>query len=66
MRIYVENGTLKITAIRKTMHPTRERLSFTSARLNSKFTFRYGKVVCAKPKPKFDGTWPIWTLCKDF
>ena len=43
--------------------------SFTSARLNSKFTFRYGKVVVrAKlPKPKFDGTWPaIWTLCKDF
>ena len=68
---YVENGTLKITAIRENyVHPTEGTLkSFTSARLNSKFTFRYGKVVVrAKlPKPKFDGTWPaIWTLCKDF
>ncbi|NQZ77876.1 MAG: family 16 glycosylhydrolase [Ekhidna sp.] len=60
----VENGTLKIIAKRETGYlqdgVTKD---FTSARLNSKFAFTYGRIdVSAKLPPEL-GTWPaIWTL----
>jgi len=37
--------------------------AFTSARLNSKFSFRYGRIECRARIPMSTGTWPaIWML----
>jgi beta-glucanase (GH16 family) len=41
-------------------------LGYTSARLNSKYAFRYGRVDVRAKLPEGDGTWPaIWTLGKN-
>jgi beta-glucanase (GH16 family) len=59
----VNEGTLKIIAKREAY--TYEGLSkdFTSARLNAKFDFTYGKVEVRAKLPAAAGTWPaIWTL----
>jgi beta-glucanase (GH16 family) len=63
---YVGNGRLYIVGKKETFNDQGHTKQYTSARLNSKFAFRYGKVeVCAK-LPTGVGTWPaIWTLGKN-
>lgn len=63
---YVENGILKIVAKRENYTNQGIRKDFTSARLNSKFAFRYGKVEVRAKLPTGPGTWPaIWMLGKN-
>ena len=60
---FVSNGTLKITAIRENFTQQGITKEFTSARLNSKFAFTYGRVEVRAKLPFGVGTWPaIWTL----
>ena len=62
---YVSNGTLKIKAIKETYSnpQTGSLQNYTSARLNSKYAFTYGKVEVRAKLPSELGTWPaIWTL----
>lgn len=63
---YVENGFLNIVAINEDFTDQGETKSYTSARLNSKFAFTYGRVDVRARLPEGDGTWPaIWTLGKN-
>lgn len=63
---YVSNGRLKIVAKRETFHDQGHTKQFTSARLNSKYAFKYGRVVVRAKLPTGVGTWPaIWTLGKN-
>ena len=62
---YVSDGTLKIKAIKETYSDpqTGSLQNYTSARLNSKYAFTYGKVEVRAKLPSELGTWPaIWTL----
>lgn len=62
---YVSDGTLKIKAIKETYSnpQTGSFQNYTSARLNSKYAFTYGKVEVKAKLPPEQGTWPaIWTL----
>jgi beta-glucanase (GH16 family) len=60
---YVSNGTLKINAIKETYASGGVTKSYTSARLNSKYAFTYGRVEVRAKLPAEAGTWPaIWTL----
>jgi len=60
---YVNNGTLKIKAKKEQYEFDGFSKSYTSARLNSKFSFRYGRIDVRAKLPKGSGTWPaIWTL----
>ena len=60
---YVDNGTLKIKALKENYEFEGSSKSYTSARLNSKFSFRYGRIDVRAKLPKEAGTWPaIWTL----
>jgi beta-glucanase (GH16 family) len=60
---YVSNGTLKIKAQREEYTSGGILKSFTSARLNSKYAFTYGRVEVRAKLPAEGGTWPaIWTL----
>ncbi len=62
----VSNGTLKITARREIFTDQGQTKSFTSARLNSKFAFTYGKVEFSAKLPSAPGTWPaLWLLGKN-
>ena len=59
----VSNGTLKIVAKKETFTDQGVTKEYTSARLNSKFAFTYGKVEVRAKLPFGVGTWPaIWTL----
>ena len=63
---YVSDGTLKIVAIRERFTDQNRTKQFTSARLNSKYAFTYGRVDVRAKLPKGKGTWPaIWTLSKN-
>jgi beta-glucanase (GH16 family) len=65
---FVENGSLNITAIKLDAPVTINNLdlNYTSARLNSKFAFTYGRVDVRAKLPEGNGTWPaIWTLGKN-
>lgn len=64
---FVSNGTLKIKAIKESTKQQGVTKEFSSARLNSKFAFTYGKVeVRAKMPKSYGGTWPaIWMLSKN-
>ncbi|MGC6430443.1 MAG: family 16 glycosylhydrolase [Jejuia sp.] len=63
---YVENGYLNIVAKKETLTQDGVALNYTSARLNSKFAFTYGRVDVRAKLPAGDGTWPaIWTLGKN-
>lgn len=63
---YVENGFLNIVAKKETFSQDGVTLDYTSARLNSKFAFTYGRVDVRAKLPAGDGTWPaIWTLGKN-
>lgn len=60
---YANNGTLKIKAIKEQYSYNGSTKEYTSARLNSKFTFTYGRVEVRAKLPGTAGTWPaIWTL----
>lgn len=63
---FVENGFLNIVAIKENFTDQGETKAYTSARLNSKFTFTYGRVDVRAKLPIGDGTWPaIWMLGKN-
>ena len=63
---YVSNGSLKIVAKRESFPDQGQTKQYTSARLNSKFAFTYGRVVVRAKLPSGAGTWPaIWTLGKN-
>lgn len=60
---YVSNGSLKISAIKENYTFNGVTKSYTSARLNSKFAFKYGRIDVRAKLPSAGGTWPaIWTL----
>jgi beta-glucanase (GH16 family) len=62
---YISNGTLKIVAKRENYFDQGHLKPFTSARLNSKFAFKYGKVEFKAKMPWNDGSgsWPaVWML----
>lgn len=63
---FVENGVLKITAIREAFTDQGVTKQFTSARLNSKFAFTNGRVDIRAKIPVNQGTWPaLWLLGKN-
>jgi beta-glucanase (GH16 family) len=64
---YVDNNDyLNIVAKRENFTDQGIQKDFTSARLNSKFAFTYGRVDVRAKLPSGDGTWPaIWTLGKN-
>jgi beta-glucanase (GH16 family) len=60
---YISDGTLKIVAKKEEFTSTGTTKEYTSARLNSKFHFTYGKVEVKAKLPRTQGTWPaIWAL----
>ena len=60
---YVSNGTLKIVAKRENYSYNGTNKQYTSARLNSKFDMKYGRIDVRAKLPSKGGTWPaIWTL----
>ncbi|MGC1205702.1 MAG: glycoside hydrolase family 16 protein [Flavobacteriaceae bacterium] len=63
---YVEDGFLNIVAKKELFEDQGEIKQYTSARLNSKFAFTYGKVEARVKLPFGVGTWPaIWMLNKN-
>jgi len=63
---FVEDGKLHVMAKKETFTNQGETKQYTSARLNSKFAFTYGKVEVRAILPTGVGTWPaIWTLGKN-
>ena len=62
----VSNGTLKVIAKTEVFFDQGVTKFYTSARLNSKYTFTYGKVDIRAKLPTGVGTWPaLWTLGKN-
>ncbi|MCF8231946.1 MAG: family 16 glycosylhydrolase [Bacteroidales bacterium] len=62
----VEDSILKIIAKKETYTDQGHTKNYTSARLNSKFAFTYGKVEVKAKLPTGVGTWPaIWMLGKN-
>ncbi|MEM7574498.1 MAG: family 16 glycosylhydrolase [Bacteroidota bacterium] len=62
----VEDGVLKVIARRETFTDQGYTKAFTSARLNSKFAFQYGRVEISAKLPTGIGTWPaLWMLGKN-
>ena len=64
---FVDNsGNLNIVAIKEPWNDQGLTKQYTSARLNSKFAFTYGRVDVRAKLPSDNGTWPaIWTLGKN-
>lgn len=63
---YVNSGLLNIVAIKETYTDQGVTKNYTSARLNSKFSFKYGRVDVRAKLPLEAGTWPaIWLLGKN-
>lgn len=63
---FVENGVLKIVARKQTFADQGVTKEYTSARLNSKFAFTYGRVDIRAKIPTQQGTWPaLWLLGKN-
>ena len=62
---YVGDGTLKIVARKESYTDQGVTKQYTSARLNSKFAFKYGRVEFRAKMPMGYGTWPaVWMLGK--
>lgn len=62
----VENGNLKVVAKKETFTDQSITKQYTSARLNSKFAFKYGRVEFRVKLPSGVGTWPaVWMLGKN-
>ena len=60
---FVSEGTLKIIAKKEKYTSSGTTQDYTSARLNSKVSFTYGKVEVRAKLPSAKGSWPaIWTL----
>jgi beta-glucanase (GH16 family) len=60
------SGNLNIVAIKEPWTDQGLTKQYTSARLNSKFAFTYGRVDVRAKLPNNNGTWPaIWTLGKN-
>ncbi|WP_188405207.1 family 16 glycosylhydrolase [Psychroflexus salis] len=60
---YLDNGELHIVAKNETFTDQGITKDYTSARLNSKFAFTYGRVEVKAKLPTGVGTWPaIWML----
>ena len=63
---YVSNGALKIVAKKETYTANGQTKNYTSARLNSKFAFQYGKVEIRAKMAAGVGTLPaLWMLGKN-
>jgi len=63
---FVSDGTLKIKAIKESFTDQNVTKNYTSARLNSKYAFQYGKLEVRAKLPSIAGTWPaIWLLGKN-
>lgn len=63
---FVSDGKLKIVAKKETFNDQGHTKQYTSARLNSKFAFKNGRVVVRAKLPTGVGTWPaIWMLGKN-
>ena len=63
---FVSNGSLNIVAKKETFSDQGYTKQYTSARLNSKFVFTYGRVEVRAKLPTGVGTWPaIWMLGKN-
>lgn len=63
---YVSGGQLYIVAKKETKFQNGVTRNYTSARLNSKFAFTYGRIDVKAKLPEGNGTWPaIWTLGKN-
>ena len=63
---YVKDGFLNIVAKKEIFNDQGEIKEYTSARLNSKFAFTYGRVEVKAKLPTGIGTWPaIWMLNKN-
>ena len=63
---FVDNGNLHIVAKKETINQNGVTLNYSSARLNSKYAFTYGRVDVRAKLPEGNGTWPaIWTLGKN-
>lgn len=63
---YQNNGALNLVAIKEPFTDQGVTKQYTSARLNSKFAFKYGRVEVRAKLPTGVGTWPaIWTLGKN-
>ena len=60
---FLENGSLNIVAKKESHTYNNVTKQYTSARLNSKFAFKYGKVVIKAKMPLGAGTFPaLWML----
>ena len=60
---FVKDGYLNIVAIKEEVEMYDSSKSYSSARLNSKFDFKYGRIDVKAKLPSSKGTWPaIWTL----
>lgn len=60
---FTNNGELNIVAKKEVFTDQGFTKNYTSARLNSKFAFKYGRVDVRAKVPKNQGTWPaIWLL----
>lgn len=63
---YLKNGFLNIVAKKEIFDDQGEIKQYTSARLNSKFAFTYGRIEVKAKLPEGIGTWPaIWMLNKN-
>jgi beta-glucanase (GH16 family) len=63
---YVDSGVLNIVAKKESFTDQGVTKQYTSARLNSKFAFKYGRVDVRAKLPIDSGTWPaIWMLGKN-
>ncbi len=62
---FVDAGVLSIVAKKESFTDQGVTKQYTSARLNSKFAFKYGRVDIRAKIPKDAGTWPaLWMLGK--
>jgi beta-glucanase (GH16 family) len=60
---FVSDGSLKIKAFKEQYTYQGSTKAYTSARLNSKIAFTYGKIEVRAKLPSTAGAWPaIWTL----
>lgn len=60
---YVSNGSMKIVLKKEKYTYENSTKDYTSARLNSKFAFTYGRIDVRAKLPSGNGVWPaIWTL----
>jgi len=63
---FVADGLLNIVAKKENFTDQGYTKNYTSARLNSKYAFKYGKIEIRAKMPFGKGTWPaIWMLGKD-